>query len=151
MDLSLPSALRDDKRLHSEVSPTTPLSPMTAGEFRALLHEAVQEAVQEQLDPLCKRQDGIEQSINAKQSVADSLQSEVAIVRQELERVKESHSNLQERAITLECQSRRNNLRFAGIEEPSQHGEDLSDCEKKIRSFQVETLELDPETVEKIK
>ncbi len=79
LDLSI-AGKRDAKRLHSEVSPSTPLLPMTAAELRALLHETVEE----ELNPLYTCLDGIEQSRNAKQTTVDVLRSDVTTLRAEL-------------------------------------------------------------------
>lgn len=66
-------------------------------------------------------------------------------VNKEIKALKEENDQLRERVIYLECQSRRNNLRFLGIEEPLT-GEKWEDCELVIIDI-IKTIDLDPSSM----
>lgn len=159
------------KRSHSLISPIVTEScsessgSLTIGAIRALLEEKIG-PVMERLDSLDlsinqritnldsdfnslreevigvkESNEGVWQVARENEARIMTLEKDLREVRQELSNTKSQLFNVNEQSLRLECQSRRDNLRFFGI--PEVKGETWSDCVEKIKNLMEVNLGLE--------
>ena len=119
----------DLKRPHHSVSPGTP-EPSMFDEFSNLLDR--------KLDPIIQRLDNIEKL------AFTEFKQEISELRSEIGQLKNGNKVLHERLISLESQSRRDNLRFDGI--PETPGETWTQSETHVKKV-IKDLGTDDEKV----
>jgi len=119
----------DLKRPHHSVSPGTPESSM---------FDELSNLLDRKLDPIIQRLDNIEKS------AFKEVKQEVSQLRSEIDQLKNDNKMLHERLISLESQSRRDNLRFDGI--PEGTAETWTQSEAYVRKV-IKDLGIDEEKI----
>ncbi len=141
------------KRLCSEMEPESPLSPKTVGQLQEIIAQTIdnrlKSTLDEKLSPVLNKLDALGKTLDKKTSdvteKVSTLSSELTSTKVELQILKQEHAKLQDRVIYMEAQSRRNNLRFIGIEETGK--ESWEDSKSKVREFLLNHLKMENDVV----